>query len=155
MNPSLNEQINEILTSVIKKANFFEKITELKSSMRGFIFFSGFTTSFLLMNVFFNNFSSYSQFNNINHNIYTSFQKINENQKNFEIIIHTLTKKVDELIDINKKLLDLNSNKINNTINTNIEERNNEDDELLNECYDNIPCNNIKKATGINRLFGL
>jgi len=27
-------------------------------------------------------------------------------------------------------------------------------DELLNECYDNIPCNNIKKVTGFKRLFG-
>ena len=151
MNPSLNEQINDILTIVIKKANFFEKMTELKSSMRGFIFFSGFTTSILLMNVFLNNFSCYSQFNNINHNIYTSFQKINENQKNFEIIIHTLTKKVDELTEA------LNSNKINNTNNTKADRNNDDDDdELLNECYDNIPCNNIKKATGgINRLFGL
>ena len=151
MNPSLNEQINDILTIVIKKANFFEKMTELKTSMRGFIFFSGFTTSILLMNVFFNNFSCYSQFNNINHNIYTSFQKINENQKNFEIIIHTLTKKVDELTEA------LNSNKINNTNNTKADRNNDDDDdELLNECYDNIPCNNIKKATGgINRLFGL
>ena len=25
--------------------------------------------------------------------------------------------------------------------------------ELLYECYDNIPCNNSKKVTGINRLF--
>jgi hypothetical protein len=30
----------------------------------------------------------------------------------------------------------------------------NSDDELLNECYDNIPCNNIKKATGLNSIFG-
>lgn len=32
--------------------------------------------------------------------------------------------------------------------------KNNDDDELLSECYDNIPCNNIKKVTGINRFFG-
>ena len=29
-----------------------------------------------------------------------------------------------------------------------------EDEELLNECYDNFPCNNSKKASGLNRLFG-
>ena len=29
-----------------------------------------------------------------------------------------------------------------------------DDDEILNECYDNIPCNNAKKASGLNRLFG-
>jgi hypothetical protein len=28
------------------------------------------------------------------------------------------------------------------------------DDELLNECYDNIPCNNSKKVTGVNKIFG-
>jgi hypothetical protein len=29
-----------------------------------------------------------------------------------------------------------------------------EDQELLNECYDALPCNNSKKASGLNRLFG-
>jgi hypothetical protein len=29
-----------------------------------------------------------------------------------------------------------------------------EDQELLNECYDVFPCNNSKKASGLNRLFG-
>jgi hypothetical protein len=29
-----------------------------------------------------------------------------------------------------------------------------EDEELLNECYDNFPCNNSKKASGLNKLFG-
>jgi len=29
-----------------------------------------------------------------------------------------------------------------------------EDQELLNECYDTLPCNNSKKASGLNRLFG-
>lgn len=29
-----------------------------------------------------------------------------------------------------------------------------EDQELLNECYDDFPCNNSKKASGLNRLFG-
>jgi hypothetical protein len=28
-----------------------------------------------------------------------------------------------------------------------------EDEELLNECYDNFPCNNSKKVSGLNRLF--
>lgn len=28
-----------------------------------------------------------------------------------------------------------------------------EDDELINECYDSIPMNNIKKITGVNSLF--
>jgi hypothetical protein len=29
-----------------------------------------------------------------------------------------------------------------------------EDNELLNECYENLPCNNSKKITGLNKLFG-
>jgi hypothetical protein len=29
-----------------------------------------------------------------------------------------------------------------------------DDDEILNECYDNIPCNNSKKASWLNRIFG-
>jgi hypothetical protein len=27
------------------------------------------------------------------------------------------------------------------------------DQEMLNECYDNLPCNNSKKITGLNKLF--
>jgi hypothetical protein len=27
-------------------------------------------------------------------------------------------------------------------------------EELLNECYDSLPCNNSKKTSGLNRLFG-
>lgn len=46
------------------------------------------------------------------------------------------------------------SNKISITSEPKIHETDMEDQELLNECYDNFPCNNSKKASGLNKLFG-
>lgn len=154
MSQSLNEQISEAFTTVIKKANIFEKISELKNSVRGFIFFSGLATSVLFINVFSNLRCKIQNIETMN-NVY--FQKINDTQINFENTIDKLNKKMDNLIEINKGLMNELSSKIernetNKTINT---LSGDDDDELLNECYDNIPCNNVKKATGINRIFGL
>ena len=42
-----------------------------------------------------------------------------------------------------------NNNHDNNDINDNID-----DNELLNESYDIIPCNNSKKVIGLNKIFG-
>ena len=48
----------------------------------------------------------------------------------------------------NNELCENNSENVEQT-----EKVNKEDLELLNECYDNLPCNNSKKITGINKLF--
>ena len=177
MSQTLNEQISEAFTTVIKKANIFEKISELKNSVRGLIFFSGLATSVIFINVFSNLRCKIQDIETMN-NMY--FQKINENQNNFENTIDKLNNKMDDLIEVNKALMNELSSKIDRNetneketninepnINENIRNKTNktnktintlsgdDDDELLNECYDNIPCNNIKKATGINRIFGL
>lgn len=76
-------------------------------------------------------------------------------QQNNDVI-----KKNNELVNENINLKNINEN-YSNKINELIEENNNNiikinnkeddkilfDEELMNECYDNIPCNNIKKRT--------
>ena len=75
-----------------------------------------------------------------------------------------INKKIDILIESNNSLIEINKSIMetnlkqhicgNETINRKKLIAENSDDELLNECYDNIPCNNIKKATGLNSIFG-
>jgi oligoendopeptidase F len=81
--------------------------------------------------------------------------------------------KLDKIIETNEKIISLIENntqlqsalstevncledlKINNIIEDSQNVSPLEDYyELLNECYDNIPCNNSKKASGLNRIFG-
>jgi len=171
MNKSINDQINENLATIIKKANIFEKITELKQSTSGFIFFSGFATTFILITTFYNSYLSYTQLNDLKYKILNIestnnilFQNLKDIQCSVDNKINNLNKKIDYLIQSNKYLIEINKSLIKTNLKQNIcaNEKisrpkliaDNSDDELLNECYDNIPCNNIKKATGLNSIFG-
>jgi hypothetical protein len=152
---NLQDKIAETITLVIKKANIFEKISELKILTRGMVLFSTVTTTFFILNGLHNNYIT---------NI--TLQEVKNKTADIENIIENkleeLNKKMDILLHINSvtNLHNLNKNTSfttnyvelleNTNTNTNT---NNSDDELLNECYDNIPCNNIKKATGIKKLF--
>jgi hypothetical protein len=163
MNKSINDQINENLALIIKKANIFEKITELKNSTRGFIFFSGFATTFFVITSFYNSYLCFKLLNKVrmielsNNSLFQSFKHI---EFVLDKKINNLNKKIDLLIESNNSLIEMNKSYIkqnicvDETINHKKIISNTEDDELLNECYDNIPCNNIKKATGLNSLFG-
>ena len=77
-------------------------------------------------------------------------QKAVELQKTSNII-YELDK--NEIID-NDEIIDNNFIIDNDDIIDNVDIIDNEDNELLNECYDNIPCNNSKKVSGLNKLFG-
>jgi hypothetical protein len=95
--------------------------------------------------------------NILSHNlkdIQTSFDDKNNNlNKKIDILIESN----NSLIEINKSIMETNLKQhicLNETINRKKLIAENSDDELLNECYDNIPCNNIKKATGLNSIFG-
>jgi len=171
MNKSINDEINENLALIIKKTNLFEKISELKNITCGFIFFSGFATTFILINVFYNSYLSYTQLNDLKYkirNIESMNNILSHNlkdiQTSFDDKNNNLNKKIDILIESNNSLIEINKSImetnlkqhicLNETINRKKLIAENSDDELLNECYDNIPCNNIKKATGLNSIFG-
>jgi hypothetical protein len=68
---------------------------------------------------------------------------------NKEIITRTLSN-VSSLSDEFQNI----ENKIDYSSSELTEKQEQEDLELINECYDVLPCNNSKKVTGLNRLFG-
>ena len=87
----------------------------------------------------------------LNNNIINEFK-----DKNINITLlnnNIINELKQENIKINNILNELN-NKNKNTINdfTNRNIINDDDSELLNDCYDNIPCNNVKKQMS-NRLW--
>ena len=146
---NLQDKISETITLVIKKANIFEKITEIKFLTRGMVLFSTVTTTFFILNGIYNNYTT---------NI--ALQEVKNKTADIENIIENkldeVNKKLDKLLHINNlnKNTSFTTNYVelleNTNLNTNTD---NSDDELLNECYDNIPCNNVKKVTGIKKLF--
>jgi hypothetical protein len=169
---NFHDKISEILYNVIKKTNIFEKINEVKKITIGFIFFTSITSTTLLIKSYYDSYKNNIICNELkNKNIF--FQKK----------IYELVYKFDKIIEKNNEIIKLLNNNDNiflkdylnteKTLNiksnlSNVDividctlneqnehnENNNEDYELLNECYDNIPCNNLKKTSGINRIFG-
>jgi hypothetical protein len=146
----------EAFTSAIKKANIFEKAIEIKRMLSGFIIITTIMGSTIIIN-----------------QVY-KMQSITI----FEKRLSNLEKKIEKLVETNAKLYEiiLQNNKLSNKFienqllhickSNNIEiEREeakttninadvvNDDDDLLNECYDIMPCNNSKKVTGLNRIF--
>lgn len=175
----LHDKMFEVFDSVIKKTNIFDKILELKKLNNGFIFFSTITSTFLLLNSLYINYILNIEYCNLKskieeidiiHNKINDIIEINKSMmilvKENQNLIQSNLNKV-HLYSINSTLSSgslyynnsFNSGEsINQISNEEIEKteevnNKNDDDELLSECYDNIPCNNIKKVTGINRLF--
>jgi hypothetical protein len=175
----LNDKIYEVFESVLKKTHIFDKISELKRLNKGFIFFSTITSTFLILNSIYINYKlniKYCKLKNKFEEIGIIHNKINE--------MIEINKNIIFLLKENQKLIQSNLNKqnisgVNSTISSeslyynnncnsretiyqitneeNIEQnisKISNDEEFLSECYDNIPCNNIKKVTGFNRLFG-
>ena len=175
----LNDKIYEVFDSVLKKTHIFDKISELKRLNNGFIFFSTITSTFLILNSIYINYKlniKYFKLENKFEEIGIIHNKINEMIEINKIIIFLL-KENQKLIQSNLNKQNISSvnptisseslyynNKYssNETIYQIANEENREqniskisnDEEFLSECYDNIPCNNIKKVTGFNRLFG-
>ena len=176
----LNDKMFDIFDSVIKKTHIFDKILELKKLNNGFIFFSTITSTFLILNSLYINYTLNVEYCNLKskigeidimHNKINNMVEMNKNMmilvKENQNLIQSNLNKVN-LYSINSSLSSgslYNNNNFNSSQSINqisneetketeeINKKNNDDHELLSECYDNIPCNNIKKVTGINRLF--
>lgn len=146
----------EAFTSAIKKANIFEKAIEIKRMLSGFIIITTIMGTTIIINQVYKRKSI------------TIFDKR----------LSTLEKKIEKLVETNAKLYEiiLQNNKLSNkfienqllhicksnnieveredakTMNINADVAN-DDNDLLNECYDIMPCNNSKKVTGLNKIF--
>ena len=160
------DKFSEAFTNAIKKANIFEKFIEVKRMCSGLIIITTITGAGILCYEVYNNYI---------------MSLIQNKNLHMEVRIATLDKKIEKLYEIilqNNKLSNkfienqlLHICKLNNAeienfhnsiekedekINEKTEEKINEkteDIELLDECYDIMPCNNSKKVTGINKIF--
>ena len=152
----ISEAFTEAFTKSIKKANIFEKFIEIKQMCSGLIIFTTITGLTLLF---------YQSYNTC------AIESIVNKNCCIEYDIVILKKKMEKIIETNEKLYEIimQNNKLSNkfienqlihickTNNIEIENcknnQNDDDDDLLNECYDVMPCNNSKKVTGLNRLL--
>jgi len=161
---NVSEKLAYTITNLIKKTNTFEKVDNALTGISVFMFITG---ALSLLNAY-----SLYKWNNALHKREESvsldiFETIMEVKK--------MNKKIDKIIEQNEKLNlfieNHNSMQIQQTIDSESElssvtgdfnesesELENVNDELIEyellyECYDNIPCNNSKKVTGMNRLF--
>jgi hypothetical protein len=172
MNESnFHEKITEIFLNIMKKTNIVESISKLKKLTIGFIFFS----SIASVSLFYQSFLISNKNNLILDEINKNKNCLEKRCQYFNLKLDLILEKNNELIDLLKmnnkyltnfikdfckdKNLSLHSNLSIPDIDLEIDnEKNNinknEDYELLNECFDNIPCNNLKKAVGFNTIFG-
>ena len=146
---NIPEKLAESITKLIKKTNTFEKIETLLNGVSLFMFITGAVTLY----------NSYKL-----HKI-TEYANISKNKMDDKI-----NAKLDKIIETNEKIIHLQMGLLNSLQNNEVlkpkislteqfETQTNDnkiydDDEILNECYDNIPCNNSKKSSGLNRIFG-
>jgi len=149
---NISEKLGESISNLIKKTNTFEKAEAILKGISLFMFFTGAVTLF----------NSYK--------LHKMDEKINKILKTNETIHllarkNTMCQKAIELqktssinYEINKnEIIDNEYNEYNEYNKDNEYKEYNkdyEDNELLNECYDIIPCNNSKKVSGLNKLFG-
>ena len=152
----LEPSMVEAFTSAIKKANIFEKAIEIKRMLSGFIIITTIMGSTIIINQVYK-MQSITIFEKRLSNLEKKIEKLVEtNAKLYEIILQN-NKLSNKFIE-NQLLHICKSNNIEveredaKTMNINADLAN-DDNDLLNECYDIMPCNNSKKVTGLNRIF--
>jgi hypothetical protein len=155
---NISEKLAESISKLIKKTNTFEKVETMLKGVSLFMFITGALTLY----------NSYKLHTIIESKSAKIIESKSANKNKMEDKINA---KLDKIIETNEKIIllidkniqlpmPLSSDEINSCKSVDIIEKNvNEnqiydDDEILNDCYDNIPCNNSKKASGLNRLFG-
>ena len=174
---NLSDKIAESITTVIKKTKTYEKTLFIGNIMIGVGIFCIINTVFSSFNYLSLNHIISNKYNffyhikkelNFIHNKLNTLNKILdkivENNAILEIPsnkmhISTSMSDFDEYlrnnIDNKDNILKEYDNILeNNILENNILENNIlEDDELLNECYDVLPCNNTKKVIGMKNIF--
>jgi len=163
---NISEKLAESISKLIKKTNTFEKVETMLKGVSLFMFITGALTLY-------NSYKLHTIIESKSAKIIESKSaKIIESKSaNKNKMEDKINAKLDKIIETNEKIIllidkniqlpmPLSSDEINSCKSVDIIEKNvNEnqiydDDEILNDCYDNIPCNNSKKASGLNRLFG-
>ena len=159
----------EAFAKAMKKANIFEKAIEIKRMLSGFIILTTIMGTTIIINQIYKKQSI------------TSFEsRIDTLDKKIEKLVETNATLYEIIMQNNKLSNKFIENQLLHICNTNNEEiereyrknaedrknreeketRTNEEigtkeeyDELLDECYDIMPCNNSKKVIGITKIF--
>ena len=131
---NLMDKLSEAVAKAIKKANIFEKATEIKRLLSGFIILTTIMGTTIIVN-----------------EVYKR-KSITFLEEKIEKLVETNTKLYEIIQENNKLSSKFIENQLLHTNNTEIEKES-EDNELLDECYDALPCNNSKKVTGLNKIF--
>jgi hypothetical protein len=131
---TFSEKVTDILYNVIKKTNTFEKVETLMGRASIFVFITSVLSALTL-----------NKLNNVN----TIFKRENRNIYDFDIEILKINNKLDKIIENNEKIILFMNNKFKNreviientSVETNKARKNSiiDDEELINDCYDNIP----------------
>ena len=162
--PNLTDKFVENINNALKKTKIFEKMETTYFCINSFIIISsiiGLTSIYI----------NYYNLDKIKHLEEKIKDNIEINQKQNQTIINKLVEQAKNA-DISYKLIDkiieiqhfkpemISASTSISSFSQNlppenhdiyvIDKKNNDDDELINECYDSIPLNNLKKNTGLN-----
>ena len=162
--PNLTDKLVENINNAFKKTKIFEKMETTYFCINSFIIISsiiGLTSIYI----------NYYNLDKIKHLEEKIKDNIEINQKQNQTIINKLVEQAKNA-DISYKLIDkiieiqhfkpemISASTSISSFSQNlppenhdiyvIDKKNNDDDELINECYDSIPLNNLKKNTGLN-----
>lgn len=165
----------EAFSKAMKKANIFEKAIEIKRMLTGFIVLTTIMGTTIIINQIYKK-QSISSFESRIDTLDKKIEKLVENNATLYEIIMQNNKLSNKFIE-NQLLHICNKNnaEIEGEYRLNRENRQNtyeketkpkeeletkekletkeEYDELLDECYDIMPCNNSKKVIGITKIF--
>ena len=173
---NVSDKLAEVITSIFKKTNMFEKIERIQGLITISTGFFIITSTLTLINYYFikDIYSKNNEQTKLLKNINNNLSKITEDNNfiNFKVY-EEFQKKINIISDINIELQN-QGNKILEKLEENIEKiyittmtstsdfekyfnkkvekedaevYENIDNELLQECYDSLPCNNVKKTT--------
>lgn len=173
---NLTDKISETITNVFKKTQVFEKMEKIQFYVNSFVIISsvvGLTSIYI-------NYYHLDKIKRLEEKIQGSENvlkyNIEINRKQFQIVYNKLIEQLKNEVELTSKLFNqlketqiykpemisastsissFSPVKIILPIENDDWNNNNimEDDELMNECYDSIPLNNLKKTTGLSWLF--
>jgi hypothetical protein len=166
------DNISETITNVFKKTELFKKIEKIEFYVGSFVIVS----SIIGITSIYMNYCNFNKIENLKEQIKGNENvlkyNIEINRKQNQVIYNKLIEQLKSEIENTSRLIDkikvlkpemisastsvssfaplkvITSHSNNHIIQEDIE-----DDELINECYDSIPLNNVKKTTGLSWLF--
>jgi hypothetical protein len=168
---NISEKISDTITSVIKKTNIFEKLDNMKDLIKISTGFFIVTATITIINYYYIKqieLKNDEQVELIKHINKELIKNINDNSSNHFKLYQGLQTKIDILLEINTDIQNQNNKLLQKCEKKYVSEltsmsdfqkysnpsmfQNNDtcdevDNELLHECYDILPCNNITKVT--------